>query len=338
MSTYRFWEDASKKDYDLLVLGEDAPAEIRVFLQEEDKKLSEVVDRYIQNNEDVIFVEIGSGTGRYLRCFGRKIITDKGYANHLKYVVGLDFCKPMIQTSIKNLVCSREVNGKTFTSLADRLASDTGLKLDSIRDKLSSRIQLINGDATNPFLEVSGAHVVVGIMFGTLGNISRSDQVFRNVNRIFTDGGKVIITVFNRKFLDIGRQSYKELAEGGFQSLESLSLEDFSFRSREGFYSHWFDETDFKSSLAKHFHGEPEIVSFATRGLMSIAEPKPPATRSRRKKLQLNILCPKCGKTIGILPVQPKRLTCSSCGIAYDVEEFKGFRYPVLMAKRQGVA
>lgn len=336
MSTYEFWEDASKKDYDLLVLGRDAPEEIQNFLHEEDKRLSGVVDKYIQGNKDVVFAEIGSGTGRYLKCFGRKIMTDKQYNKHLRYVVGLDFCKPMIQTSIKNLVCSRTVNGKTFVSLADQLSSDTGFSLESIKKKLASRIHLINGDATKPFLRVSGAHVVVGIMFGTLGNISKSDKVFQNVNRIFSDGGKVVVTVFNKKFIDIGTKSYKELSRRGFKSLDLLSVENSTFSSEEGFYSHWFDEEKFKPLLAKHFKPEPQVSPFATRGLMGVAEPYPSEKQVERKKLRLDILCPRCGNAIDAVPVQPARLACSSCGITYEIEESEGFRYPVLMDKKQG--
>ena len=153
MSTLDFWDSAADGVYDRFVLGVDAPYEIRRLLIQEDEKLMGIIESYFSNDCDVVLVEIGSGTGRYQRLFGRLIFTDERYNKHLRYVVGVDFSKSMIKATINKLVRSKSVNKKKESSLIANIKFETGLNSNFIMDTLLERIQLIHADAKNPCLK-----------------------------------------------------------------------------------------------------------------------------------------------------------------------------------------
>ena len=88
MSTISFWDNAATGLYDKFVLGSDAPYDIRRLIAQEDQIVKEVIEGYIANGGNVVFVEIGSGTGRYVNLLSRQILLDKDYRRCLKYVVG----------------------------------------------------------------------------------------------------------------------------------------------------------------------------------------------------------------------------------------------------------
>lgn len=334
MSTADFWDDAASKNYDVLVLGDDAPNEIRSFIRLEDKRLDDVISSYIKKNKDVIFVEIGSGTGRYLRYFGEKIICFKKYEEHLKYVIGVDFSKKMIEASIENLVHTRKVNEQTITSLADLLARKMNFPIEKIREKLASKVVVMYADASKPFLRVVGANVVVGIMFGTLGNIGEKERkkVLSNVCSMLEESkGKAIITVFDKVAMKIGYEVYNELASKGFTRLGNIKFRDSDFTSPKGFYSHWFSLDKFNTLLENQFKKRPAIESIGARGLLAIAEPKT-FRPTKKTKPGIYLLCPSCGETIGTVPLRDQTLTCDHCKVRYIVKEFRGFRFPVLIS------
>lgn len=322
MSTIDFWKAVAERDYDLYVLGEKKPDEIRQFLKEEDESLETLLYNYVGNKLDTVFVEIGSGTGRYFQYFGKKIITDKLYREHLKFIVGIDFCKNMIRKSIENL-----------SQLANELAQETNRSIESIKEELSQRIIPIQGDATRPFLRVSGGKVVVGIMFGTLGNIREREKVLKSAARILGNDGKIIISVFNNEFMDIGFNVYRSLAQEGFVSLSNLNSKNSDFTApTTGFYSHWFSHKEFKELLERHFRKKPDIIPFRKRGLLAVAQPR---ISRRGKKLpkgiSLRILCPNCNNNMGILlPLKVPEIYCHQCKRKYVVEKLNGFYFPVI--------
>lgn len=301
MSTLEFWENAAKGIYDRCVLGKYAPALLRSFLKEEDRRLTEVLEAYVKKRKDVVFLEIGSGTGRYLRYFGRKILEKNDFNQHLKYVIGVDFSESMIRTSIDNLVRSRNVGNTNVVSLADELASKLKLPVKAVKEKLTSRVILINADATKPFLQIPEGNVVVGIMFGTLGNISRDkrDFVLQNIHHNIVNG-EVVITLFNRKKMEVGWKIYRELAKAGFDLLTPLITHKAEFTTCRGFYSQWFTMNEFEQLLKKNFKDYDFKITPFKHGLFGKVRLKESSPHS---KFTLNLLCPKCGNTLTKLPL-----------------------------------
>lgn len=324
ISTLSFWSKAADKVYDECVLGELAPPDVKEFLKHEDLLLENVVNRYIENDEDFIFLEIGSGTGRYIRYFGEKLITERNFDKHLRFIIGVDFCPEMIEKSIKHLVGKKTKPESLLEKVKkSRLLSDS----KDIERKLRSRILFINANAAYPFLKISGMKVIVAIMFGTLGNFSPAERdlfLKINIDRIL-ENGEVAITVFDRKKMQNGFTIYRNLARSGFDLLKPLVTHNSEFTSPEGFYSHWFTHHKFKSLLEEHFeNGCVKITPFkhAFFGKVKIRK-----TISLHRSL--NLLCPKCGEILGKLPLtSTDRVKCASCRSSYETKEFLGFRFP----------
>jgi hypothetical protein len=78
MRSLNFWDAVASDYYDVYVLGQNAPLEIRGFIEEEDKKLYRSLESLIKDREEFIFVELGSGTGRYVVGIFR--VSNKGHA------------------------------------------------------------------------------------------------------------------------------------------------------------------------------------------------------------------------------------------------------------------
>jgi len=332
MSSVDFWKKVAERDYDLFVLGDKAPREIELFLEEEDKKLEAFVSKYVKRSHTV-FVEIGSGTGRYLKFFGKKIITDKLHANNLRYIVGIDFCGTMIRKSIKNL-----------NAMVGELAAGTERSVESIKREFISRIVLIQANAARPILRVRSAKIIVGLMFGTLGNIKDRESVLRNLSKIFENGGGIIMTVFNRDFMDIGFEVYRSLSHLGFKGIKRLTFENSDFSSPSGFYSHWFTYDELAELLKRHFGREPTIVPFRKRGLLASTRPRVRRYRGTSSKSRkegegdIVLICPNCERELHAFrpPLRAKELLCSSCKSQYKVEDFGGFSFPILVGKEHG--
>jgi len=344
MSSLKFWDAAASETYDVYVLGKRAPEEIKLFLAEEDEKLDEVIDNYINKKKNTVFVEIGSGTGRYMMRYGARVILNENYRKYLKYIIGIDFSKQMIETCIRNLSLTRVVRGERLSSIVEKLSIKTGIPLKDIREQLLRRVYLINADANKACLKISGEfNVVIGIMFGTLGNIADVRKTLANVSEMMKDDGSLVVTVFNERFADIGFNLYDELANRGFQELRGITWtrknHGGSFTTETGFLSHWFTEEEFRELVKKHFSIK-NIHLVSKRGLMAIAKSK------RRKRLlrmptrikergidssSVNLLCPNCGEVLGMIQLESNELHCAVCNKNYVVENHHGFRVPILV-------
>jgi len=330
MSTVKFWNEAAKGVYDTCVLGARAPKKVKDFIVEEDKRITRVLESYVKRGKEVVFVEIGSGTGRYLKLFGKKILTDKSFSRNLKYIVGIDFSEAMIKTSIENLVHSREIGNVTIRSLVDELAPEMNISTKTMKKKLSSRVILVNGDiTTKPFLRIAGINVVVGVLFGTLGNISprKRGLALRNMRTISTDP-EFLITVFDHKKMQVGWEIYRELSNAGFYLLKPMVTHNSEFTTTKGFYSEWFTEETFKSLLNKNFaHDESEVIPFK-HGLFGRVKVKGNAPLG---EFTMDLVCVKCGGVLSRLPLPAvKSLKCSSCSSSYKVVKYLGFQYPII--------
>lgn len=326
MSILDFWDNAADGVYDKFVLGADAPYEIRHLLAQEDKELMEVIESYLVDGHDVVFIEIGSGTGRYMRLFGKLIFTNKLYKKHLRYIIGIDFSRRMIEASAHALVGSTGARKNKESSLIAELKTITGLTSQYILDTISERVHLLHADATKPFLEASNTKIVVGIMFGTLGNIPDAAAVISNVKSLVHNEGVVVVTVFNSEATDIGFKAYSELTKRGFTNLAPLRWDPQNsvFTSDLGFYSHWFSFREFKTLMEKHLEAKTDIIPLASQGMLAkaILSGTPKVSQSldiQRQPPTVRVLCPTCGNAIGIVPVSDKKLLCDVCGHDYTV-------------------
>ncbi len=322
-----FWNMAAE-NYDEYVLGLSSPTEIRELEICEDKFFDLVLREHINSQKKTIFIEVGSGTGRYLlRCLN-KIFTQKNYQQFLLYIVGVDFSIGMIEKSIQNI-----------TDYLPKLAKIADIDIQKAKRKLSERLLLVNADATGPFLSLEGdALSIVGMMFGTLGNIHEEniEAVLSRIRSLVDHGGEGIVTVFNKKEANIGRATYNEM-----QQLVGTDLcynEDTgTFRtSDKGFYSHWFEEASFKELLARNRFDVIEERKIAKRGIgarFSTTVGKKRLFRAYKTHPALFLLCPICSNKLLQLPVTSWRISCPNCFSKFPVREINGFKVPVLLAE-----
>ena len=107
------------------------------------------------------------------------------------------------------------------------------------------------------------------------------------------------------------------------------------FTSELGFYSHWFSFQEFKTLLEEHLEAKAEIIPLASQGMLGkvllsdSSKVSQSAVRQSRKP-SLRVLCPTCGKVIGIVPVSEKELVCDVCKHAYKVSTIENFQVPSL--------
>jgi SAM-dependent methyltransferase len=340
MTILDFWDNAADGVYDKLVLGTDAPYEIGHLLVQEDRELTQVIEGYLVDGFNVVFIEIGSGTGRYMRLFGKLIFTNELYKKHLRYTIGIDFSRRMIEASARALVGSTGLRKNKELSVVAELKTKTGLTSKDILDTLSKRVHLLHADATKPFLEASNAKIVVGIMFGTLGNIPDAASVISNVKSLVHNEGIAVVTVFNNEAIDVGFKAYSELAKKGFTNLAPLRWDPKNsvFTSDLDFYSHWFSFRDFKTLIEKHFEAKAEIIPLASQGMLAkvILHGGPKVSQSPTIQYQspiLKVLCPTCGNAIGTIPMSGKNLMCTMCGHDYAVITKNHLRIPSLFPR-----
>lgn len=346
----KFWDVVAANFYDALVLGKLAPSEIKKFLEYEDKKLYEILDSLVKNNEEFIFVEVGSGTGRYIVSLAEKILTNPNYNRLLKYVIGLDFSWQMIKTCIDNLTLKKprrlQIEGELLAEI-ESLWLKHGLQ-KQIKNEILKRVILVNCDATKPTLRIKGIKVVVAIMFGTLGNITSDSErknLIQQVKQI-SDDVTIIATGFLREKHSVGHKIYSKLADRGFTPLRKITWDGDTFTAKETseegdklfFYSKWFDQNEFEEILSvdsKHL-SRIKIELISDYGFFGIVETKsifrlPTFLQKKNKKINVELRCPKCGNPIIHLPLT-KYQKIKDSDVKYKVETFRGFYVPMMLS------
>jgi SAM-dependent methyltransferase/uncharacterized protein YbaR (Trm112 family) len=327
-----FWNKVAK-DYDEFVLSKDSPPEVRALEEAEDKFFDLILREHICSQKKTVFVEIGSGTGRYLtRCL-EKVFADRAYNQFLSYIIGVDFSVKMIEKSIQN-ICS----------FLPKFAEIMKVDLPVAERRLKDRLLFINADAARPYLSVEGgALTLVGVMFGTLGNIPQTDHdaVLSRIKHLIDHGGEGIITVFNAREADIGQTTYRELDRlVGVDLNWDESTSTFS-TSDKGFYSHWFDETTLIELLNRKKFNVIEIREIAKRGIgvrISTNSGRIRILGIRNKKPGgILLVCPICSSRLSPLPlpVEKRLIVCPHCSTRYPIKEIQGFDVPILFGEQR---
>jgi SAM-dependent methyltransferase len=196
----------------------------------------------------VMFIDVGSGPGRYLLLLGSKINInsckelkknletsrlykyDPEYEKNLKYIIGIDYSEVMISHS---------------TSL---------LKKYGLGQLLNKKIFPITGIAQSFNLNqkvLSDTHKVVVCTFQTLGNQENADlqvDMLKSMKKLAMPRGTILVSVFNKKlFKDFGLKKFygQEVKRTVGEIMISKQDEDNAIlRTSKGVYSKWFSKDD----------------------------------------------------------------------------------------------
>jgi uncharacterized protein YbaR (Trm112 family)/SAM-dependent methyltransferase len=239
----------------------------RNYERYEDLILDKLIDEYVKSERKLIFVEMGSGTGRYLIRYSARIsnekpwrrhrvcrpyrsrkelkryyLYDKDYAKNLQLIVGIEFQETMVKLTLDLL---RKMGlgyllGKRIIPIIGA-GQYLNLKFDQMDEyKYSNKL--------------------VTCMFQTLGNQSLRElqvKLIKTMKSIAMPNGKIVISVFNkRKFWDWGLPVfYKQQVEPtvGEINEKDPKVKEMQKKgillTKKGVYSEWFYKEDLKALL-----------------------------------------------------------------------------------------
>ena len=257
-------EQLSKNEYDLIkgilaskymakqyfknvVHPTEAVWSARSYERFEEIFITHYLDSLLKNQE-VTFVDVGSGPGRYLILLGSKIGInsckdlkknqetgrlyqyDEIYDKNLRYIIGIDYSEEM-------------------TSYCARLLKKYGLG-----QFLNERIFPITGIAQNFNLDsksLDHTHKVIVCTFQTLGNQENTElqvQMLKSMKKLALPQGTILVSVFNKKlFKDFGLKKFygREVKRTVGEIVTSKEDEKNAIlRTSQGIYSKWFSKDD----------------------------------------------------------------------------------------------
>jgi uncharacterized protein YbaR (Trm112 family) len=320
-----FWDNVAGI-YDSFVLSNVSPSNIKDLELIEDDFFVHVLNEHVSCDKKTVFIEIGSGTGRYLLKSLEKIFVNQQYDQFLSKIVGIDFSLNMIEKSIDKIV-----------NLIPKIAEKLEIDVATVEKWIRAKVMLINADVAWPYLSVEGdALPLVGIMFGTLGNIPQSDHeaVLFHVKNLIDQEGVGIITVFNAEQQQIGKEVYKQLENiVGANLTWNESTKTFS-TSDCGFYSHWFEPTQFIELLTKWFNIQ-EMNKIAKQGIVTKINTPPIKNKTLPVRsghpVEIFLLCPICSNKLTMLPAKKRLITCQHCSSKFPIKNIQGFKVPILL-------
>lgn len=231
-----FWDSASEH-YDESVLQKPPPFMAK-YEEWEDKILDSILSEALKK-EKVIFLEIGSGTGRYLVRYGEYLQKGVYPFDNLVAVIGVDFSEKMITKAIKNLEKKQQ------------------------QKLINERIFLIRADARNLPISfkkdpsIASIKKVVAIMFGTIGNIvTNREKLFDYLSSdLLNFNATGIISFFNKDaLLKIGIEEYNKIPEVIGRPLiyynEGIVITQ--QMGQQFFFTQWFDYKDFTDQIRNY--------------------------------------------------------------------------------------
>lgn len=187
--------------------------------------------------DDISIVEIGCGTGRlFFQIIKNKL--DENISNEIKFSIGIDISRNMIQAAIKNFqdankhIINKWENKMIFFNIDARNASKGLMKR---MDK-------------NAYLEFLGTRKIVVCMLNTLGIIYPADRIniINEMAKIAGKDGKIFISVFNAELFEKKANGiYKSLTGivGKFNNNTVFDIKNHDFKNKD-YYSHWFLENE----------------------------------------------------------------------------------------------
>ncbi len=199
--------------------------------------------------------EVGSGTGRLLRRLAKH--------DSVKKVVGIDYSKPMIDSS------------------KDYLKNPSADGSDALTPQMIDKIQHIQADIRNaeavPRLELEEGKRLICCVLNTLGvfrtGADRID-VLRAMCRIGGRDSELFVSVWNgARFSEHYKRVYDSLPTlvGTEERAWSVDKNSRNFTTNRGYFSHWFLEEEIKRLVRLAGCPAPKVeplgnVGFAVRG------------------------------------------------------------------------
>jgi SAM-dependent methyltransferase/uncharacterized protein YbaR (Trm112 family) len=228
----------------------DAAWSARSYERFEDIFMVQYLDKLL-NDRKVVFVDAGSGPGRYLLLLGSKISLDScqelknnpetqilykydsSYERNLRYLIGIDYSEEMTLHSTKLL--NKYGLGNY---LYERIFPITGIVQDF--------------DLNHEMFD--NHYKVIVCTFQTLGNQENQNlqvQLLKSMKKLASPHGTIIVSVFNKKlFSDFGLKTFygREVKRTVGDIIPSKDDEANSvLRTTKGVYSKWFSKDDLKS-------------------------------------------------------------------------------------------
>jgi SAM-dependent methyltransferase len=240
----------AKQYFKNVVHPTDAAWSARSYERFEDIFIVRYLDKLLKDRK-VVFVDAGSGPGRYLLLLGSKISSnscrelkknpdterlykyDAYYEKNLRYILGIDYSEEMTLHSAKLL---RKYG--LGSHLYERIFPITGIVQD---------FNLNNAVFDN-------AYKVIVCTFQTLGNQENRElqvQLLKSMKRLASPNGTIIVSVFNKRlFKDFGLKTFygREVKRTVGNIIASKEDEKNSvLRTTKGVYSKWFSKNDLES-------------------------------------------------------------------------------------------
>jgi len=308
----------------------------------EDEQLDLIMWGMIENK--TIFLEIGSGTGRYLTRYGKQMLEKPEFSANLLAIVGIDFSEEMIRKSIINL------------------------KAAHLEKLIGRRIFLVRADATNPPISfkkpgLNAIQKIVAIMFGTIGNIKKGRQnLLRYLcSNLLNTNGIGVISFFNRHALTAkggGLEDYSLIPEIVGTPLQ-WNPKNGIVTTGKKFFTEWFEYETFAKQIEsvnleiiQRLEGPgpkvPKVFrlplwSKVPRGYIVTVAPKNCSLRetvnriSKNEKISISpeklfqkmLVCPKCRpENSDTLVFKSTEISCRQCGTRFPIKSINGVRVP----------
>ncbi|MDE1763684.1 MAG: methyltransferase domain-containing protein [Thaumarchaeota archaeon] len=238
-------DNMAKQYFRNVVHPTDAAWSARSYERFEDIFVIQYLDKLLKDKK-VVFIDAGSGPGRYLLLLGSKISADSckelkknpetgilyrydsSYERNLSHIIGIDYSMEMTSHSAKLL--RRYGLGYCFYD----------------------RIFPINGIVQNFHLNhrmFEDTYKVIVCTFQTLGNQENHDlqvQLLKSMKNLAKPHGTIIVSVFNKKlFKSFGLKTFygREVKKTVGDIVTSKEDEDnFILRTTKGVYSKWFSK------------------------------------------------------------------------------------------------
>jgi SAM-dependent methyltransferase len=231
-----------------------APSSATGFEKYEDLMLRKIIDQYVKNNKKLVFIEVGSGPGRYLLRYGAKISTnkdsckkyrdhadlqrfykyDKDYEENLQLIIGIDFSESMIKNAqewlkendLQNLV----YNDRILQIIAD--------------------IQNLNLSFKDTPYEHS--YKVVACLFQTIGNQLNHQlrvNLVKKMMELVKPYGTILISAFHKDVFSEFIPKYYQKIIPSIGKITFIDKEKGTLKTKKGVFSHWFSPEEIKNIL-----------------------------------------------------------------------------------------
>lgn len=229
---------------------EAAPLSAYMYERYEDLFLRDLLEKQMKElMREIVFIEVGSGPGRYLVQFGARMtkredaclryrihpelkpfyLYDRTYEEKMRMIIGIDFSQKMIESALEWL---------ETTKLNHLLDSDTILQIIAAAQHLV--LDFRNTDYQDTYK-------IVTCMFQTIGNQMSKElqiQLLKKMKEFAQPKGTVVLSVFNKSVFDHYIEPYYQMIKDSIGELSNVDKKEKTITTEYGVYSRWLDEEE----------------------------------------------------------------------------------------------